>query len=66
MQLVDVNNLSNNPSNRSIFSIGDYRHNLAFEHECEENQLNISNEPKKFFDWDDKRDYDNKKKRDYI
>lgn len=65
MQLVDINNLNNNPSNRSIFSIGDYRHNLAFKQECE-NQLNISYEPKKFFDWDDGRYYNNKKKKDYV
>lgn len=63
--LVDKSNKTPN-NNKSIFSFMDYRHNVLFENEYKQYQRNISNEPKKFFDWDDNKIYDPKKKRDYI
>ena len=65
-ELVDKSNLKSNDwkCNRSIFSIGDYRHNVRSVNEVSKYQEGLNKEPKRFFDWDDGKQYDPKKTRD--
>ena len=60
LQLVDKDNGSNR-NNKSIFSIGDFRHNVSFKDDMIKYQEGISEKPKRFFDWDDVKRYDPKK-----
>jgi hypothetical protein len=53
-----------NSDTKSIFSIGDYRHNLNFNNEVNMYSSKISQKPKKFFDWDDGLKFNPKYKRD--
>jgi hypothetical protein len=54
MVLVDKNiNDKNNLDNKSVFSIGDYRHNLNYKYQVDLYSTGINKKPKQFFDWDD-------------
>lgn len=61
---VDKDNLEN--KNKSIFSFGDFRHNVMTKSQSELFEKGISMKPKRFFDWDDGRKFDPKKSKDYI
>ena len=50
--------------NRSIFSYGDFRHNVITEKQHKYYDSKVSQEPKKFFDWDDKKRFNPKSKKD--
>ena len=54
----------NYDKNRSIFSYGDFRHNVVTKKEHEYYDSKVSQEPKKFFDWDDKKRFNPKYKKD--
>lgn len=60
LQLVDKDNGSK-INNKSIFSIGDFRHNVSFKDDMIKYQEGISEKPKRFFDWDDGKRYNPKK-----
>jgi hypothetical protein len=64
-QLIDKNNLKKNDwfHNRSIFAIGDFRHNVLSEKDVNDYQKDLSLQPKRFFEWDDGKVYDPKKKK---
>ena len=49
---------------RSIFSFGDFRHNIMTKKEKEIYNAKVSQEPKKFFDWDDGKNFNPKYKKD--
>ena len=51
-------------ANRSIFSYQDFRNNVNFEEERKVYDNMVSQEPKKFFDWDDKKIFNAKSKKD--
>ena len=51
-------------ANRSIFSYQDFRNNVNFEEERKVYDNMVSQEPKKFFDWDDKKVFNAKSKKD--
>jgi hypothetical protein len=46
-----------NKPNKSIFSIMDYRHDIRLKEEADVYSSRVSQEPKKFFDWDDGKPY---------
>ena len=58
------NKVINYDKNRSIFSFGDFRNNVYFKKEQEFYDSKVSHEPKKFFDWDDKKKFVPKYKKD--
>lgn len=67
MVLVDknINPVKNSQNeNKSIFSIGDYRHNLAQKSEADFYSADVSKQPKSFFSWDDGTKFNPKLKRD--
>ena len=47
LQLVDKDNNSNK-DNKSIFAIGDFRHNVSFKDECKRYEKGLMNRPKNF------------------
>lgn len=49
---------------RSIFNLGDFRHNLRTEKMAREYDTKVSQKPRQFFDWDDGKRYDPKYKKD--
>lgn len=50
--------------NRSIFNYGDFRHNVLTKEMHEYHDHKVSQIPRKFFDWDDKTQFNPKYKRD--
>lgn len=70
MLLVDKNlNPTNNNksvllSQRSIFNLNDFKHDVMFENERKYNDNLVSQKPRKFFDWDDGKIFNPKTKRD--
>lgn len=64
MVLVDKNiNDINNLDDKSVFSIGDYRHNLNYKNQVDFYSTGINQKPKQFFDWDDGIEFNPKKKK---
>lgn len=49
---------------KSIFNLGDFRHNVRSEEERKYNDNLVSQKLKKFFDWDDGKAFDPKNKKD--
>ena len=49
---------------RSIFAIGDFRHNLLTKEQARFYDTKVSQKPKKFFDWDDGKRFNRKYKHD--
>lgn len=68
MVLVDKN--TNNPSdtlnnpNKSIYNIGDFRHNLVIKEDADKYSSMISPKPKQFLAWDDGKKFNQKLKKD--
>jgi hypothetical protein len=60
--MILVDKTKNN--NKSIFSIGDYRHNVPRKEEADFYSQHVSKEPKIFFGWDDGTKFNPKLKRD--
>lgn len=50
--------------NKSIFNIGDFRHNVSTKEETQLYGSQVSQLPKKFFDWDDGTKFNPKYKKD--
>ena len=50
--------------NRSIFSYGDFRHNVVTKKQHKYYDSQVSQKPKNFFDWDDKKKFNPKYKKD--
>jgi len=68
MVLVDknINNPNdnlNNP-NKSVYSIGDYRHNLVLKEDADKYSNTVSQFPKTFAAWDDGKKFNQKYKKD--
>lgn len=71
-QMAYVDKVLNPPKNkhfdyfgeRSVFSYGDFRHNVLTEKERKFCDGTVSNLPKKFFDWDDGKTFNPKYKKD--
>jgi len=66
--LVDKNinnpkDVINNP-NKSIFSIGDFRHNLVMQEDADYYSSLVSPKPKQMFAWDDGKKFNPKLKKD--
>lgn len=53
----------NNP-NKSIFSLGDFRHNLTMKDDTDFYSGLVSQKPKQFLAWDDGKKFDPKYKKD--
>jgi hypothetical protein len=51
---------------KSVFSIGDFRHNLVFKTDSDVNMSKVSKNPKEFFKWNDDREFNPKYKHDKI
>ena len=51
-------------SNKSVFNFGDFRHNVMTQKESKEYGSQVSQFPKKFFDWDDGKKFNPKYKKD--
>lgn len=49
---------------KSVFAIGDYRHNLPYTEETELHMSKVSQQPKQFFAWNDNTVFHPKYKRD--
>lgn len=49
---------------KSIFSIGDYRHNIALKHEADLYSSKVNQLPKQFLSWDDGTKFNPKYKKD--
>ena len=49
---------------RSIFNFQDFRHNSIFEEDRKYNDNLVSQEPRKFLEWDDGKVFDPKNKKD--
>lgn len=66
--LVDKN--TNNPKdtlnnpNKSIYSIGDYRHNLVLKEDADKFANTVTQMPKAFLAWDDGKKFNTKYKKD--
>jgi len=66
--LVDKN--TNNPKdtlnnpNKSIYSIGDFRHNLVLKEDADKYSSTVSQLPKSFLAWDDGKKFNQKYKKD--
>jgi hypothetical protein len=58
------NKILNYDKNRSIFNLGDFRHNVVTKKQHVYYDSKVSQEPKKFFDWDDKTRFNPKYKKD--
>ena len=58
------NKILNYDKNKSIFSYGDFRHNVVTKKQHEYYDSKVSQEPKQFFDWDDKKRFNPKYKKD--
>jgi hypothetical protein len=56
----------NHSDTKSVFSIGDYRHNLIFKNEADSYSSKVNQMPKQFFDWDNGLKFNPKYKRDKI
>jgi hypothetical protein len=50
--------------NKSVFSIGDYRHNLPYKEETEFFGSQVQQIPKQFFSWDNNTIFNPKLKKD--
>ena len=50
--------------NKSVFSYGDFRNNVVTKQQHEYYDSKVSQIPKKFFDWDDKKKFNPKYKKD--
>ena len=55
--------IKNNP-NKSVFNIGDFRHDVLTQKEAQLYGSQVSQLPKKFFDWDDGKKFNPKYKKD--
>ena len=67
MELVDKNLNTKNKSelgHRSIFNYRDFRNNVVFEEERKQNDNLVNKKPRKFFDWDDRKVFNAKTKKD--
>jgi hypothetical protein len=54
----DINDLKNPiKTNRSVFAISDYRHDIRLKEEADLYSSKVSQKPKNFFDWDDGKAY---------
>jgi hypothetical protein len=54
----DINDKKNPMKmNRSVFAISDYRHDIRLKEEADVYSTRVSQQPKKFFDWDDGKKY---------
>ncbi len=63
--LVDKNiNDKKYKDQRSVFSIGDYRHNLIYKNDSEFFASQVSQQPKNFLSWDDGAKFNPKYKKD--
>lgn len=68
MVLVDKN--TNNPKdtlnnpNKSVYSIGDYRHNLVLKEDADKYSSTVTQLPKSFLAWDDGKKFNPKLKKD--
>ena len=56
--MILVDKEANNPnrdvkSEKSVFSIGDYRHNLPYKPDADLHMSKVSHKPKEFFIWKD-------------
>lgn len=66
--LVDKN--TNNPKdtlnnpNKSIYSIGDYRHNLVMKEDADKYSSTVKQMPKSFLAWDDGKKFNQKYRKD--
>jgi hypothetical protein len=54
--MILVDKESNNPkrdikSDKSVFAIGDYRHNLPYKTDADYQMSKVSQQPKEFFTW---------------
>ena len=58
------NKILNYDKNRSVFSYGDFRNNVVTKEQHEYYDKKVSQLPKKFFDWDDKKRFNPKYKKD--
>ena len=50
--------------NKSVFSFGDFRHDVTSQKEAKLYGLQVSQLPKKFFNWDDGKKFKSKYKKD--
>ncbi len=50
--------------NKSIFSIGDFRHNIAFGDEAQKHSSQVMQVPKSMFGWNDNKRYNQRLKKD--
>jgi hypothetical protein len=64
MMLVDKNVNCTNSENKSVFSIGDYRHNLPYKEDADHHSSKVSQLPKTFFGWNDGTKFNAKYKKD--
>lgn len=67
VELVDKNLNTKNKSelgHRSIFNYQDFRNNVVFEEERKQNDNLVNKKPRKFFDWDDRKVFNAKTKKD--
>ena len=53
----------NNP-NKSIYSLGDFRHNLVLKEDADKFSSTVRHEPKSFLAWDDGKKFNQKYKKD--
>jgi hypothetical protein len=64
----DINTTKNvifhDDKNRSIFSFGDFRNNVPTKKQQEYYDSKVSKKPKSFFNWDDKKKFNPKYKKD--
>lgn len=58
-----INKIEYNP-NRSVFNIHDFRHNVFTKNEAKYYGAQVSQLPRKFFDWDDGKKFNPKYKKD--
>ena len=58
-----TNKIEYNP-NRSVFNFQDFRHNVATKNEAKYYGAQVSQLPRKFFDWDDGKKFNPKFKKD--
>jgi hypothetical protein len=57
-------NLNNIKENKSVFSLGDFRHNLPYIQDANQYMEKVSQKPKEFFHWNDGTTFNPKFKRD--
>jgi hypothetical protein len=51
---------------KSVFSLGDFRHNLLYKEQADAYMSKVSQQPKNFMSWDDGTRFNPKYKRDVI